>query len=212
MRLIMLVIVAVQVACAGINADRTPANEPAPRPTAPASAPAEAPPASQQTANAAGTATNAFLQRVKEYVAWRNKVEGTVQQLTETSDPNKIAERERAFGEALIKARGTAQQGEYLIKEFVPVLEQTIKADFAKRTSAERKALIVELPKGMKFGINQIYPSTIPLATFPGNLLKALPDLPPELEYRIIYRHLILRDVEGNYVVDMVPNIFPIPK
>jgi hypothetical protein len=208
----MLVIVAVQVACAGINADRTPANEPAPRPTAPASAPAEAPPASQQTANAAGTATNAFLQRVKEYVAWRNKVEGTVQQLTETSDPNKIAERERAFGEALIKARGTAQQGEYLIKEFVPVLEQTIKADFAKRTSAERKALIVELPKGMKFGINQIYPSTIPLATFPGNLLKALPDLPPELEYRIIYRHLILRDVEGNYVVDMVPNIFPIPK
>jgi hypothetical protein len=212
MRLILLVIVAVQVACAGINADRTPANEPAPRPTAPASAPAEAPPASQQTANAAGTATNAFLQRVKEYVAWRNKVEGTVQQLTETSDPNKIAERERAFGEALIKARGTAQQGEYLIKEFVPVLEQTIKADFAKRTSAERKALIVELPKGMKFGINQIYPSTIPLATFPGNLLKALPDLPPELEYRIIYRHLILRDVEGNYVVDMVPNIFPIPK
>jgi hypothetical protein len=138
-------------------------------------------------------------------------VENTVPQLTETSDPNKIAARERALGEALINARGNPQPGEFLIKEFVPVLEQTIKADFAKRTAAERKALMVELPKGIKFGINQIYPTTIPLATFPANLLKALPELPPELEYRIVYRHLILRDVEGNYVVDLVPNIFPIP-
>jgi hypothetical protein len=151
------------------------------------------------------------MERINAYVAWRNKVEGTVPQLTETSDPNKIAARERALGEALIKARGTAQPGEYFIKEYVPVLEQTIKADFAKRTAAERKALVLELPKGMKFTINQIYPSTIPLATFPANLLEALPDLPPELEYRIVHRHLILRDVEGNYVVDIVPNIFPIP-
>jgi hypothetical protein len=36
--------------------------------------------------------------------------------------------------------------------------------------------------------------------------------LPPELEYRMVYRHLILRDVEGNYVVDIMPEVFPIPK
>jgi hypothetical protein len=211
MRLIVLASVVVSLACAGVNADRA-ANEPAPRPAAPASAPVEAPPEVEQAAPPAPAATTAFLERIKAYVAWRNKVEATVPKLTETSDPNKIAARERAFGEALIKARGNAQQGEYFIKEYVPVMQAIIKADFGKRTAAERKALVVELPKGMAFGINQIYPTTIPLATFPANLLKALPDLPPELEYRIVYRHLILREVGGNYVVDMVPNIFPIPK
>jgi hypothetical protein len=210
MRMFTLVM-AIQLACAGANADHSPANSRADGSTQkPASG--KSGPSDHLSPDAKAAAIKAFQERLAAYTAWRNKVESTVPQLTETSDPNKIAARERALGEALIKARGNAQVGEYLIKEFIPVLEQTIKADFAKRTAAEKKALTLELPKGMKFGINQIYPTTIPLATFPGNLLEALPDLPPELEYRIVHRHLILHDVEGNYVVDMAPNIFPIPE
>ena len=30
-----------------------------------------------------------------------------------------------------------------------------------------------------------MYPTTLPLVTFPGNLLRVLPELPKELEYRI---------------------------
>ncbi len=92
------------------------------------------------------------------------------------------------------------------------MLRQLVKADFARRTPAERKALVVELPEGAKVSINSLYPTTLPLATFPPKLLKAFPDLPPELEYRMVYRELILRDVEGNYVVDIMPEVFPIPK
>ncbi len=76
---------------------------------------------------------------------------------------------------------------------------------------ADRKALIVELPKGIKIGVNTIYPTTLPLATFPANLLEKLPKLPPELEYRIVGRDLILRDTTGNVIVDVMPNVFPIP-
>jgi hypothetical protein len=162
--------------------------------------------------NAAAAAVAAFQERLKAYVALRNKVEATVPQLTETSDPAKISARERALGEALIKARPNARQGEYFVAESMPVLVDTIKKDFAKRTAAERKALIVELPKGgVKVTANSLYPTTIPLATFPPNLLKALPELPRELEYRIVYRDLILRDHEGNYVVDIATGVFPIP-
>jgi hypothetical protein len=161
--------------------------------------------------NPLAAAVKAFQDRIKEYVDFHNKVEATVPPLTETNDPAKIAARERALAEALIKARPEARQGDYFIKQYQPYLIETIKQDFAKRTRAERKALIVELPRGLKFGINMIYPTTIPLATFPPNLLKALPELPPELEYRIVYRHLILRDVKGNYVVDLMPEVFPIP-
>ncbi len=162
--------------------------------------------------NAAAAAVAAFQERLKAYVAFRNKVEATVPQLTETSDPAKISARERALGEALIKARPDARRGEYFVAEAMPVLVDTIKKDFAKRTAAERKALIVELPKaGVNVTANSLYPTTIPLATFPPNLLKALPELPRELEYRIVYRDLILRDHEGNYVVDIAPGVFPIP-
>lgn len=182
---------------------------PTPKPVAPPKPPE--PVVATPAASPATTATAAFQKRLKEYVAFRNRVEDTVPQLTETSDPKKIADRERALGEALMKSRPNAKAGEFLIVEYRPYLIQTVRDDFAKRTAAERKALIVELPKGVTVLVNQLYPTTIPLATFPPNLLKALPDLPPELEYRIVSRDLILRDVEGNYVVDVMTEVFPIP-
>jgi hypothetical protein len=164
-----------------------------------------------QAVNPTGTAVKAFIDRVNDYVALKHKVDDGIPKLTETMDPAKIAARERALGEALIKARVSAKAGDVFVTQFQPVLKQTIKRDFAKRTAAERKALVIELPKAIQVNINAFYPTTIPLVTFPGNLLKALPELPDGLEYRIVYRHIILRDVQGNYVIDMVQNVFPIP-
>jgi hypothetical protein len=212
MRLIVLAIIAVQTAVAGAHARPMSGPSMAPRPasqTRPAGV--QTPKAPVQTSSATAATVQAFQARLKEWVAFHNKVEATVPQLTETSDPAKISARERALGEAVIKARGNPRPGEYFIKEIEPVVRQIVKADFVKRTPAERKALIVELPKGAKVTINSIYPTTLPLATFPPNLLKALPELPPELEYRIVARDLILRDVEGNYVVDIMPEVFSIP-
>ena len=61
----------------------------------------------------------------------------------------------------------------------------------------------------MKVDINTIYPTTLPLATFPPALLRKLPDLPPELEYRIVGRSLILRDVKANLIVDILRDVVP---
>ena len=64
----------------------------------------------------------------------------------------------------------------------------------------------------MKVDINTVYPTTLPLADVPGGaLLRKLPDLPPELEYRIIGRSLILRDVKANLIVDILRDVVPIP-
>ena len=40
-------------------------------------------------------------------------------------------------------------------------------------------------------------------------LLQKLPDLPPELEYRIVGRHIVLLDVTANVIVDVARNIVP---
>jgi hypothetical protein len=162
-------------------------------------------------ANETGAATKAFLDRLQEYVRYHNNVEKMVPPLVATKDPAKISDREKALGEALIKQRPDAKPGDFLIPQYQPILARIIKEDFTRRPVADRKALIQELPKGAKIGVNMIYPTTIPLATFPPNLLQKLPALPPELEYRIVGRDLILRDVTGNVVVDVMRDVFPIP-
>jgi hypothetical protein len=57
--------------------------------------------------------------------------------------------------------------------------------------------------------VNQLYPTTYPLATFPPSLLPLLPRLPEQLEYRVVQQYLILRDVEANVIVDFMPNAMP---
>jgi hypothetical protein len=165
----------------------------------------------EQGVNPHGAATKMFLDRIQEYVTFHNNVEKMVPPLKETADPEEIAKRETALGAALIKQRPHAKEGDFFIKEYQPYLIKIIKEDFAKRPAADRKALLVELPKDVKVGVNMMYPTTLPLATFPGNLLKKLPELPKELEYRIVGRHLILRDTTGNVIVDMIRDVFPIP-
>jgi hypothetical protein len=161
--------------------------------------------------NPMGAATKAFVDRINEYVTFHNNVEKMVPALTETKDPQKIADREQALGAALIKSRPDAKMGDFFIKQYQPYIIQIIKEDFAQRSVADRKALVQELPKGITVSVNAVYPTTLPLITFPPNLLKKLPELPPELEYRIVGRDLVLRDVKGNVVVDMMRNVFPIP-
>jgi hypothetical protein len=165
----------------------------------------------QPPTNAVGHATKAFLDRLQQYVTFHNNVEKMVPPLTETADPTKIAAREKALGEALIKQRPDAKEGDFFIKEYQPILIKIVREDFAKRSRVDRKALMQELPKGMQVAVNTVYPTTLPLATFPGKLLKALPDLPPELEYRIVGRHVILRDVTANVIVDVMRDVLPIP-
>ena len=166
--------------------------------------------AQQQGVNAHGAATKAFLDRIQEYVAFHNNVQKMVPPLRETPTPDEIAKREAALGAALIKQRPDAKQGDFFIKEVQPYLVETIRKDSAKRSAADRQALIVELPKDAKIGVNMVYPAGLPLATFPANLLKALPELPKDLEYRMVGRHLILRDVKGNVIVDILPDVFPV--
>ena len=161
--------------------------------------------------NQRGVATKAFLDRIQEYLAFHNNVEKMVPSLKETADPEEIARREQVLGQALIKQRPDAKEGDFFIKEYRPYLIQIIKNDFAERSAADRRALLVELPKDVKIGPNMVYPTTLPLATFPPKLLKALPELPKELQYRIVGRHLILLDVRGNVIVDVLRDVFSIP-
>ena len=159
---------------------------------------------------AMAAAMKAFDERIRAYIDFHNNVEKMVPPLKETTDPQKIAGREKALGEQLIKSRPGAKEGDFFVPEVQPYLAKMIKDDFAKRSLADRKALIQELPNGFKLVINTPYPTTLPLLTFPANLLNQLPQLPEELQYRIVGRNLILLDIKGSVIVDVMRDVFPI--
>jgi hypothetical protein len=158
--------------------------------------------------NPTGAAMLEFQKRLASYVKVHEQADGQVPSLTETSDPAKIASREVALGDAIRRLRAAAQPGDIFVVEVQPVLIKVIRDDFASRTATDRKALVEELPD-MKLTVNMVYPTKLPLGTVPARLLRVLPDLPPELEYRIVGRNLLLRDSKANIVVDFIRDVVP---
>lgn len=171
-------------------------------------APAAAPD-SQPGTNAQGAATLEFQNRIKAYLKLHNQAESTVLNLKRTDDSTEIADREALLAKAIQTLRAGAGIGEIFAPEYQPYFIKMVQDDFAKRSAADRKAIINELPKNMKVDVNMVYPTALALATFPAGLLRKLPDLPPELEYRLVGRSLILRDVKANLIVDILRDVVP---
>lgn len=164
-----------------------------------------------QPINPLGAAVLEFQKHVQAYMKVHNEAEGKVPSLKRTDDPAEIAAREKALAEMIMTLRAGAQPGDIFAKDFQPYFIKIVQDDFAKRSAADRRALVHEMASKVTVNINTVYPTTLPLLTFPAGLLRALPDLPPELEYRIMGHHLILRDVKANLIVDVLRDVVPIP-
>jgi len=169
-------------------------------------APAQSPPAE---ANPIGTAVLGFKERVAAYVKVHNDAESKVPKLKETNDPAKVQSHAAALADMIKKLRPEAKEGDIFGEEFRAVLAREVRRDFLGRSAADRKALMEELPPKMKVGVNMKYPTDKPLATFPARLLQKLPELPAELEYRIVDHHIVLRDVTANVIADVARNVVP---
>ncbi len=181
-----------------------------PPPGSPPPAPAaSAAPDGQPGSNAQGAATLQFQTQIKEYLRIHNEAETKVPNLKRTNDPQEIADREALLAKAIQTLRANAKIGDIFAPEYQPYFIKIVQDDFATRPARDRRALIDELPKNMKVDVNTVYPTTIALATFPAALLRKLPDLPPELEYRLVARSLILRDVKANLIVDILRDVVP---
>jgi len=188
------------------NAAAAPAAEAQPAPANASAAPAAS---TDPNVNPQGAATLEFHKRIQAYMKVHNEAEGKVPNLKRTDDPKEIADREKALAEAIMTLRAGAQPNEIFAPEYQPFFIKIVQDDFKNRQAVDRKAMVNELPAKMKVDVNTVYPTSIPLATFPPALLSKLPDLPPELEYRIVGRSLILRDVKANLIVDVLRDVVP---
>ncbi len=147
-----------------------------------------------------------FVKRATGYVALRREATAAMLPLEESPSPEQIRARERALAAAIRDRRPGARRGDVFGAARVPIVT-IVRGDWRQRNGVERSALAAETPDVAAPEVNAAYPAQLELATFPPELLEALPRLPQELEYRFVGPHLILHDVEANLVVDVAPDV-----
>jgi hypothetical protein len=150
-----------------------------------------------------------FFDHVQAYLKIHRSADAKVPSLTETSDPKQVSQREKALADEIRVERAGAQQGDVFSAAAASEIKRIVEEDFSGRTATTQRAILVEVPVKVPPSINTDYPTTLPLATVPPSLLQKLPTLPDDLEYRFLGRHLILRDIKANLIVDFIPDVVP---
>jgi hypothetical protein len=152
-----------------------------------------------------------FAKRVDGYMKIRKSIVDSVGELDPTKSQAEITARSTALADGIMAARAEAKQGDIFTTEFAALVATLIKEEYKRRSISvqeTRSDQQDELPD-FKPAVNQLYPTTYPLATFPATLLPLLPTLPEQLEYRVVQHYLVLRDVEANVILDYMPNAVP---
>jgi len=221
MKVIRLIVV-VGFACA-LSPAPAPAQTAAPKPPAPKVSTATKEKAAEQNANPDALVLADFQKRVDAYMAIHKDAAKEAPPRKETNNPAEIKAAQDALGARIRAARTTAKQGDVLTPEIqnkfrrlmYPVVTspapqgtagREVKKDIKeelKENTEERKE---EGGKPVVLKVNATYPNDTPLPTTPPQVLMNLPKLPEQLEYRIIGKNVIIRDVEANIIVDFVPN------
>ena len=143
-----------------------------------------------------------FNKRVQDYAALRRKLEQGLPPLVVTSNPDEIERFEHRLAERIRNAR-PSRRGQI----FAPAMEAQVKQMLVRRADAGTIALLMDDgPLEFDVDVNDTYSKERSLATMPTNILLTLPELPPDMEYRFVGRHLILRDTRANIIVDEVPH------
>lgn len=173
---------------------------------------AAASPAAQQSSGSVSEsdASIDFQRRVTAYAALRDKLHEGPAKLPETSDPDRIAAAERALQARIQAARPGVKAGDIFTPNIRALFRRLLVPEVeGPRGANTRGSLQDEAPGEFPFQVNGVYPKEQPLGSVPPNILGTLPRLPEHLEYRFIGKHLILRDVRANLIVDYIPHAIP---
>jgi hypothetical protein len=162
----------------------------------------------------------AFADRLAEYAKLRKAAAEPIPKLKEKAEPAEISAHEKALGAAVRSARPQARAGDLFSPEVQPILRRALAAELKgpgstpDRKTVEKEGNPKAEPAGAQVAlkVNEPYAAAAPLGTVPPDVLRRLPPLPEELEYRFVGRHLILRDAAANLILDFMLNAAPAPK
>ena len=166
-----------------------------------------------KTAKPGAPVLEEFDQRVKVYTDLRATVNKGAAKVTETSKPEEIAAARKTLNAKLVAGRAAAKPGDI----FTPAVQAHIRAILAPELKGvkgqnTRGSIWDEGPgpDAFKLKVNAAYPKEYPLGSVPPAILESLPRLPEGLEYRFVYRQLLIRDAHANLIIDFMPAALPV--
>lgn len=154
-----------------------------------------------------------FTRRVEEYAALHRKIAATVPRLSDQATPEQIDRHQRDFGTLMAKARADAKRNDLFTPPVEALVRRLMTRLFASVESRQqlRESVMDDNPppSEVRLAVNARYPDAVPLSTMPPDVLKNLPAVPKEVEYRFVGEHLILLDPDAHMVVDFVTRVLP---
>jgi hypothetical protein len=162
--------------------------------------------ASQPHAPADVAAVKQFETAIANYMAMRQKLRSEVRGPVKDSSSTQLTNASDALAGAIERSRQGAQVGTI----FTPPVAIVIKRRIADAIRTQELAPVLadiddEGTSGPAPKVHLRLPVTAQMATMPPALLKVLPALPKELEYRILGKYLVLRDVDASLILDYIP-------
>ena len=147
-----------------------------------------------------------FNARVEHYVKFQRALLDEAP-LKETSQSQDIVVAQELLASKIRNLRKDAKQGDIFTPEIAGMFKRLLNPELRGEDGAETRAIIKDDgPTAVWLRVNAEYPQEQPLSTVPANLLASLPQLPEDVEYRIVNKHLMLRDVDANIIVDFIYN------
>jgi hypothetical protein len=153
-------------------------------------------------------ALKTFDERLAAYLDLRKTLSRKLEPLKTTADATELATRQKVLASAIQQARHDAKRGDLVSDEIASQIRNAVAADLKTREPRARRAALEEVPD-VPLHLNQPLPADAPLTTIPPLLLARLPQLPDNLQYRFIGRHMVLLDGDLHIVVDYVERVLP---
>lgn len=153
-----------------------------------------------------------FVDRVNHYIEMHRLVTAPLGPRGMCSDPEELLRHERQFAKAIRERRSDAREGDI----FTPEAAHYFRTLIAETAWARGLDLAGELDDAKAWdtaaAVLEVN-AEVPWNAGPmmwTSILWRLPELPPELEYRFVGHDLVLVDVLGNVVVDILRESLPI--
>jgi hypothetical protein len=166
-------------------------------------------PDGRQKVNAQALALQDFQTRLKAYLALREELSRKLKPLSSTPSATELTARQDSLANAVKAARATAKRGDLVPALVAEQIATTIADDFRRRNTVATKGTLKEVPVAAVPQVNKVYPPGDAMPTVPPLLLKNLPQLPDNLQYRFFGRSIVILDGDLQLIADVIPGVLP---
>ena len=172
--------------------------------------PAQSAMAAQNTVDQTSLVLQDFSKRVDDYVHLRKRAQAGLAS-SKSGSAAHIKRDQEALAQKVRAERSQVSQGNIFNSEISTLFRKLIATPFESGQGGEIRASLrhAEPVHGLLLHVNGAYPQELALQSTPPTLLSDLPKLPPDIEYRIVGRELILLDTAANVIVDLLPDAVP---